>query len=218
MATTLPGSDTILATLRQLKIVPVIVIDDPDDAVPLAAALSEGGLNCAEITFRTAGAKEALRRIAAERPELLAGAGTVLTPQQAREARDAGAQFVVAPGFNPAVVDYCLEHEIPIYPGVCTPTDVEAALAKGLRTVKFFPAEPAGGVAYLKAIAAPYNMMQFIPTGGVNAQNIGGYLAMKSVVACGGSWMAPNDWIAGKQFDRVREATREAVAAVSGGQ
>jgi 2-dehydro-3-deoxyphosphogluconate aldolase / (4S)-4-hydroxy-2-oxoglutarate aldolase len=115
---------------------------------------------------------------------------------------------------NPAVVDYCLEHGIPIYPGVCTPTDVEAALTKGLRTVKFFPAEPAGGVAYLKAIAAPYNMMQFIPTGGVNAQNIGGYLAMKSVVACGGSWMAPNDWIAGKQFDRVREATREAVQAV----
>jgi 2-dehydro-3-deoxyphosphogluconate aldolase / (4S)-4-hydroxy-2-oxoglutarate aldolase len=217
MATTLPGSDTILASLRQLKIVPVIVIDDPENAVPLAAALSEGGLNCAEITFRTAGAKEALRRIAAERPEMLAGAGTVLTPQQAREARDAGAQFVVAPGFNPAVVDYCLEHEIPIYPGVCTPTDVEAALSKGLRTVKFFPAEPAGGVAYLKAIAAPYNMMQFIPTGGINAANIGGYLAMKSVVACGGSWMAPNDWIAGKQFDRVREATRQAVDAVAAG-
>ena len=214
MATTQPGSDTILASLRQLKIVPVIVIDDPENAVPLAAALSEGGLNCAEITFRTAGAKEALRRIAAERPEMLAGAGTVLTPQQAREARDAGAQFVVAPGFNPAVVDYCLEHEIPIYPGVCTPTDVEAALSKGLRTVKFFPAEPAGGVAYLKAIAAPYTMMQFIPTGGINAQNIGGYLAMKSVVACGGSWMAPNDWIAAKQFDRVREATRQAVEAV----
>jgi len=214
MATTLPGSDTILASLRQLKIVPVIVIDDPENAVPLAAALSEGGLNCAEITFRTAGAKEALRRIAAERPEMLAGAGTVLTPQQAREARDAGAQFVVAPGFNPAVVDYCLEHEIPIYPGVCTPTDVEAALSKGLKTVKFFPAEPAGGVAYLKAIAAPYTMMQFIPTGGINAQNIGGYLAMKSVVACGGSWMAPNDWIAAKQFDRVREATRQAVEAV----
>jgi 2-dehydro-3-deoxyphosphogluconate aldolase / (4S)-4-hydroxy-2-oxoglutarate aldolase len=218
MATTLPGSDTILASLRQLKIVPVIVIDDPENAVPLAAALSEGGLNCAEITFRTAGAKEALRRIAAERPEMLAGAGTVLTPQQARDARDAGAQFVVAPGFNPAVVDYCLEHEIPIYPGVCTPTDVEAALSKGLKTVKFFPAEPAGGVAYLKAIAAPYTMMQFIPTGGINAQNIGGYLAMKSVVACGGSWMAPNDWIAGKQFDRVREATREAVQAVAGGK
>jgi 2-dehydro-3-deoxyphosphogluconate aldolase/(4S)-4-hydroxy-2-oxoglutarate aldolase len=214
MATTLPGSDTILASLRQLRIVPVIVIDDPDNAVPLAAALSDGGLNCAEITFRTAGAREALRRIAAERPEMLAGAGTVLTPQQAREAREAGAQFVVAPGFNPAVVDYCLEHDIPVYPGVCTPTDVEAALSKGLRTVKFFPAEPAGGVAYLKAIAAPYNMVQFIPTGGVNAANIGGYLAMKSVVACGGSWMAPNDWIAARQFDRVREATRQAVEAV----
>ena len=217
MATTLPGSDTILASLRQLRIVPVIVIDDPENAVPLAAALSEGGLNCAEVTFRTAGAKEALRRIAAERPEMLAGAGTVLTPQQAREARDAGAQFVVAPGFSPAVVDYCQEHGIPVYPGVCTPTDVEAALSKGLRTVKFFPAEPAGGVAYLKAIAAPYNMVQFIPTGGINAANIGGYLAMKNVVACGGSWMAPNDWIAAKQFDRVREATRQAVEAVGAG-
>jgi 2-dehydro-3-deoxyphosphogluconate aldolase / (4S)-4-hydroxy-2-oxoglutarate aldolase len=216
MATTLPASsDAIIGRLRQLRIVPVIVINDAADAVPLAAALTEGGLSCAEVTFRTAAAGEALRRICGENPDMLAGAGTVLTPQQAKEARAAGAHFVVAPGFSPAVVDYCLEHEIPVYPGVCTPTDVEAALAKGLRTLKFFPAEPAGGVPYLKAISAPYNMVEFIPTGGVNEKNIASYLALKNVVACGGSWMASNEAIAAKQFDRIREATREAVAAVS---
>lgn len=211
MATTLPASDTILTRLRQTKIVPVIVINDADDAVPLASALAEGGLACAEVTFRTAAAREALRRICAENPDMLAGAGTVLTPQQAKEARDAGAQFIVSPGFSPAVVDYCLEHDIPIYPGVCTPTEVEAALAKGLTTLKFFPAEPAGGANYIKAISAPYHMVNFMPTGGVTAANIGGYLALKNVIACGGSWMAPNDWIAAKQFDRIRQATQQAV-------
>jgi 2-dehydro-3-deoxyphosphogluconate aldolase/(4S)-4-hydroxy-2-oxoglutarate aldolase len=216
MATTLPAGDAIVARLRQLKIVPVIVINDAADAVPLASALTEGGLSCAEVTFRTAAAGEALRRICGENPEMLAGAGTVLTPQQAAEARAAGAHFVVAPGFSPAVVDYCLEHDIPVYPGVCTPTDVEAALAKGLRTLKFFPAEPAGGVPYLKAISAPYHMVEFIPTGGINAANIGSYLALKNVVACGGSWMASNEAIAAKQFDAIREATRTAVAAVNG--
>jgi 2-dehydro-3-deoxyphosphogluconate aldolase/(4S)-4-hydroxy-2-oxoglutarate aldolase len=214
--TPLPANDEILARLRATKIVPVIVINDPDDAVPLAAALTEGGLACAEVTFRTKGAGEALRRICAENPDMLAGAGTVLTPQQAAEARAAGAHFVVAPGFNPAVVDYCQAHDIPVYPGVCTPTDVEAALAKGLRTLKFFPAEPAGGVNFIKAISAPYNMVEFMPTGGISAANIASYLALKNVVACGGSWMAPNDWIAAKQFDRIRAATQQAVEAVKG--
>ena len=205
-------SAAILARLRAARIVPVIVIDDAADATPLAAALVTGGLPLAEVTFRTAAAGEALRRIAGENPELLAGAGTVLTPQQAREARDAGAQFIVSPGFGPAVVDYCLEHGIPVFPGVCTPTEVEMALAKGLTTLKFFPAEPAGGVAYLKAIAAPYGMVEFIPTGGISAANVGGYLAFKKVVACGGSWMAPAEWIRGKQFDRIRQETETAVA------
>jgi 2-dehydro-3-deoxyphosphogluconate aldolase / (4S)-4-hydroxy-2-oxoglutarate aldolase len=217
MATTLASTDaTVLARLRETKIVPVIVINDADDAVPLAAALTEGGLACAEVTFRTKAAGEALRRICAENPDMLAGAGTVLTPQQAADAKAAGAHFIVAPGFSPAVVDYCLEHDIPVYPGVCTPTDVEAALAKGLKTLKFFPAEPAGGVPYLKAISAPYTMVEFMPTGGINAANIGSYLEMKNVVACGGSWMAPNDWIAAKEFDRIRQATTQAVAAVAG--
>ncbi len=214
MATTLPAFDAVTARLRQTRIVPVIVIDDADDAVPLAAALTDGGLACAEVTFRTKAAGEALRRICAEHPDMLAGAGTVLTPQQAAEARAAGAHFMVAPGFSPAVVDYCLTHDIPVYPGVCTPTEVEAALSTGLTVLKFFPAEPAGGVPYLKAISAPYTSVEFMPTGGVNASNIGSYLALRNVVACGGSWMAPSDWIAAKQFDRIRDATRDAVAAL----
>ena len=167
--------------LAQLKIVPVIVIDDPGAAVPLARALTEGGLPCAEVTFRTA-----------------------------------GATFIVAPGFNPAVVDHCLEHGIPVCPGVCTPTDIEAALAKGLTTVKFFPAEPIGGLKYLKAIAAPYTMMRFVPTGGINADNIRSYLAFDRVVAGGGSWMAPAEWIAARAFDRIRDETAGAVRAARG--
>lgn len=208
------SASDVLDRLKRLRIVPVIVIDDAADAVPMADALTKGGLSCAEITFRTAAAPEALRRITGENADMFAGAGTVLTPKQAADARAAGAQFIVAPGFSPAVVDYCLEHEIPVFPGVCTPTEIEMALGKGLTTVKFFPAEPAGGVSYLKAIAAPYGMMRFIPTGGVNATNIASYLAMKSVIACGGSWMAPSEWMAAKQFDRIRNATAQAVAAL----
>jgi len=206
-------ADAVRARFAALRIVPVIVIDDAADAVPLAGALSDGGLACAEITLRTPHALEALRRIATEHPDMLAGAGTVLTPQQAAAARDAGARFVVAPGFNPAVVDYCLAHEIPVFPGVATPTEIEMALGKGLSVLKFFPAEPMGGLAYLKAIAAPYTEVSFMPTGGINASNVGHYLAFKRVVACGGSWMAPTEWIAAKQFDRVRETSRLAVEA-----
>jgi 2-dehydro-3-deoxyphosphogluconate aldolase/(4S)-4-hydroxy-2-oxoglutarate aldolase len=205
-----------LERLRAVRVVPVITIDDPADAVPLARSLTDGGLPCAEITFRTPRAAEALRRITAEVPELFAGAGTVLTPDQAKAARDAGAQFIVAPGFGPRTVDHCLAHGIPVYPGVATPTEVEAALEKGLTTLKFFPAEPMGGLAYLKAIAAPYVDVSFIPTGGINAANIASYLAFKRVVACGGSWMAPSEWIAAKQFDRIRDESRRACSAARG--
>jgi 2-dehydro-3-deoxyphosphogluconate aldolase/(4S)-4-hydroxy-2-oxoglutarate aldolase len=205
-----------LERLRAVRVVPVITIDDPVDAVPLARSLTDGGLACAEITFRTPRAAEALRRITAEVPELFAGAGTVLTPDQAKAARDAGAQFIVAPGFGPRTVDHCLAHGIPVYPGVATPTEVEAALEKGLTTLKFFPAEPMGGLAYLKAIAAPYVDVSFIPTGGINAANIASYLAFKRVVACGGSWMAPSEWIAAKQFDRIRDESRRACSAARG--
>ena len=201
-----------LGSLAGHRIVPVIVIDDPEDAVPLAAALRDGGLPCAEITLRTPRALEALRRIAAEVPDMLVGAGTVLTPEQAAAARDAGARFMIAPGFNPAVVDYCLAQEIPVFPGVCTPTEIERALGHGLSVLTVFPAEPMGGLAFLKAIAAPYTGVSFMPTGGIGPSNLAYYLGFSRVVACGGSWMAPNDLIAARQFDQIRSVTQAAVA------
>jgi 2-dehydro-3-deoxyphosphogluconate aldolase / (4S)-4-hydroxy-2-oxoglutarate aldolase len=201
--------------IRELRIVPVIIIDDAAAAVPLADALAAGGLPGAEITFRTAAAGEALHRIADERPDVLVGAGTVLTPAMAHEARAAGARFVVAPGFSPAVVGYCLEHDIPVFPGVCTPTEIEAALALGLTTLKFFPAESMGGMRFLEAIAAPYGTVDFIPTGGITAANLAEYLAFPRVLACGGSWMAPAEWIRGRQFDRIRQETTRAVTAAT---
>jgi 2-dehydro-3-deoxyphosphogluconate aldolase/(4S)-4-hydroxy-2-oxoglutarate aldolase len=204
----------VVASLRRHRLVPVIVIDDAGKAPDLGRALTRGGLPCAEVTFRTAGAREALARLAGECPGLLAGAGTVLTPSQAKEARDAGARFVVAPGFSPAVVDYCLEQEIPVFPGIATPTDIEAALSRGLKVLKFFPAEPLGGVAYLKAITAPYGSVEFMPTGGITVQNVASYLAFPRVIACGGSWMAPSEWIAGGGFERITDEVRKAVAAV----
>jgi 2-dehydro-3-deoxyphosphogluconate aldolase/(4S)-4-hydroxy-2-oxoglutarate aldolase len=205
-----------LPRLRRLRLVPVIVIDDPENAVPLAGALEAGGLPCAEITFRTPRAAEALRRIRDERPNVLRGAGTVLTTVQAAEACHAGAQFVVAPGFSPAVVDYCLDHDVAVFPGIATCTELEAVLAKGLRVVKFFPAEPLGGIAYLKAMSAPYESdVGFMPSGGISISNIGDYLSFSRVVSCGGSWIAPNDLIAGRQFDRIQRNAEEAVAAAS---
>jgi len=205
----------VLDEIRRLKIVPVIVIDDPARALGLADALAGGGLPCAEITFRTPAASEALRRIAAERPNVLAGAGTVLTTEQAARARDAGARFIVSPGINPKVVEWCQDHSLPVFPGICTPTEIETALECGLNVVKFFPAEPSGGVGFLKAIAAPFPDLSFMPTGGITAANVREYLAFKRVVACGGSWMAPQDWIQQGAFDRVREAVAAAVSSVS---
>lgn len=204
-----------LERLRQLRLVPVLVVEDPKAAAPLADALASGGLPCAEVTFRTAAAGEAIRRMVDAQPDMLVGAGTVLTPAQADEAHAAGARFIVSPGFNPAVVDHCIERGIPIYPGVCTPTEIEAALEKGLKVLKFFPAEPAGGLAYLKAIAAPYSMVEFIPTGGINAEKLPAYLAFRSVVACGGSWMAPGDWIRSEAFDRIEQETANAVRTIT---
>jgi 2-dehydro-3-deoxyphosphogluconate aldolase/(4S)-4-hydroxy-2-oxoglutarate aldolase len=197
--------------LGRLKLVPIIVIDDPEDARPLAEALIAGGLPCAEVTFRTEAAGEALRRLAGIEG-LLLGAGTVLTLDQAREAEGAGARFIVTPGFNPKIVSYCLDHGLEIFPGVCTPTDLDGARGFGLEVVKFFPAEAFGGLKTLKAIAAPFHMMKFIPTGGINAQNLADYLSFPKVVACGGSWMAPKNLIAEKNFAEVTRLTREAVA------
>jgi 2-dehydro-3-deoxyphosphogluconate aldolase/(4S)-4-hydroxy-2-oxoglutarate aldolase len=152
--------------------------------------------------------------LSGECPNVLAGAGTVLTPGQAKEARDAGAKFIVSPGLNPQVVEYCLEHGMPVYPGIATPTEIETALRLGLSVLKFFPAEPLGGVSYLKAISAPYGSLSFMPTGGVSAANVGSYLAFSKVIACGGSWMAPSEWIAAAQFDRITNEVKAAVAAV----
>ena len=211
---TAPNGANVTARLRALRIVPVIVIDDARHALYLAEALAEGGLACAEVTFRTPAAVEALTLIAKERPEFLVGAGTVLTPQQADRALDAGAHFAVSPGMNRRVVKHCIEIGLPMYPGICTPSEVELALELGLRAVKFFPAEPTGGVKYLKAISAPYGDLEFMPTGGITRDTLADYLGFRKVIACGGSWMAPSDWIHTGAFERIRDETRRAVQLV----
>ena len=210
------ASMNIRSLLALAPVIPVLTIEKIADAVPLGRALCAGGLRALEVTLRTPRAMEALRRIAAELPDMLIGAGTVLTPAQAAEARGAGARFAVAPGFNPAVVEFCQSVELPIFPGVCTPSEIEMALGAGLSVVKFFPAEPIGGLRYLKAVAAPYTTVSFMPTGGIGPSNLASYLAFPRVVACGGSWLAPNDWINAGQFDRIRDTTRAAVSIASG--
>jgi 2-dehydro-3-deoxyphosphogluconate aldolase / (4S)-4-hydroxy-2-oxoglutarate aldolase len=197
--------------LRRWRIIPVIRIEDPNNAVPLSSALLAGGLPIAEITLRTPGALEALRRITQEQPEMFAGAGTVLNVTQAKQARGAGAHFVISPGFNRAVVDYCLEQDVPVYPGVATATEIEAALEAGLKLLKLWPIETLGGVPYLELLAGPFVGVEFNPSGGVTGANFESYLALKNVVACGGSWMAPPDWIASKQFERIRTSVRDTV-------
>jgi 2-dehydro-3-deoxyphosphogluconate aldolase/(4S)-4-hydroxy-2-oxoglutarate aldolase len=204
----------ITEALRRWRIIPVIRIEDQKNAVPLASALLAGGLPIAEITLRTPAALESLRRITQEQPEMFAGAGTVLNISQAAQARDAGAHFIVSPGFNRAVVDYCLEHEVPVYPGVATATEIEAALEAGLKLLKLWPIETLGGVEYLQLLSGPFFGVEFNPSGGVTGANFESYLALKNVVACGGSWMAPPDWIAAKQFERIRAAVRESVMRV----
>ncbi|MDA2923589.1 bifunctional 4-hydroxy-2-oxoglutarate aldolase/2-dehydro-3-deoxy-phosphogluconate aldolase [Acidobacteria bacterium AH-259-G07] len=207
-------SNEISNRIEAMGLVPVIVINDAEDAIPLGKALAEGGLPGAEVTFRTAAAAQAIRAISEKFPAVLVGAGTVLTAQQAKEAISAGAQFVVAPGFNIRVVDFCLEQQIPVFPGVCTPTEIEAALDKALSVLKFFPAEAIGGVSYLKAISAPYSTVRFIPTGGVNAENLRQYLSLSAVLACGGSWMVSSQLIAARQFDEITRRVSEAVNLV----
>jgi 2-dehydro-3-deoxyphosphogluconate aldolase/(4S)-4-hydroxy-2-oxoglutarate aldolase len=209
-----PAKDEIVDRLRQHRLVPVIVIDDPKAAPALGRALAAGGLPCAEVTFRTIGARASIERMVAECPDVLVGAGTVLTREQAMEAEKAGARFIVSPGFGPAVVDYCLERGIPVFPGVATPTEIELAMSRGLRILKFFPAEPLGGVKYLKAISAPYASVEFIPTGGVGLLNLAEYLRIPCVVACGGSWVAPPERIAEGDFKEIENAVRGAVKVI----
>ncbi len=200
----------VVTRLAQLRVVPVLALEDAADAQPLAEALLAGGLPCAEVTFRTAAALESIRAFA-QVPGMLVGAGTVLKPEQAQAAADAGAQFIVTPGFNPRVVSYCTSHGLSIIPGISDPTSVEMALEHGLDVVKFFPAEACGGVKYLKAIAAPYSMMRFMPTGGIEASNLKSYLAFPKVVACGGTWMVRPELIKARDWARVTLLAREAI-------
>ncbi|MGC7891633.1 bifunctional 4-hydroxy-2-oxoglutarate aldolase/2-dehydro-3-deoxy-phosphogluconate aldolase [Vibrio anguillarum] len=183
---------TLEQRLKEIKIVPVIAINDASQAVPLAKVLVENGLPCAEVTFRTEAAAESIRLMRAAYPEMLIGAGTVLTTAQVDQAIEAGVDFVVSPGFNPTTVRYCQQRHVTIVPGVNNPSLVEQAMEMGLRTLKFFPAEPSGGVAMLKALTAVYPV-NFMPTGGVSPSNVQEYLSIKSVVACGGTWMVPTD-------------------------
>jgi 2-dehydro-3-deoxyphosphogluconate aldolase/(4S)-4-hydroxy-2-oxoglutarate aldolase len=192
------------------RLVPVIAIEDAAEAIPLGRTLLENGLPIAEVTFRTKAAGAAIRQLA-QLSELTLGAGTVLSTDQVQAACDAGAQFMVTPGFNPKVVDYCVKQNIPIVPGVCTPTEIEAALEYSLDVLKFFPAESMGGVNSLRAFSGPYARVKFIPTGGINAANVGHYLNLPNVLACGGSWMVGQKLIASKNYAEIARLTREAV-------
>jgi 2-dehydro-3-deoxyphosphogluconate aldolase/(4S)-4-hydroxy-2-oxoglutarate aldolase len=206
----------VIDQLGKIGIVPVIKIDDVERAVPLAQALKAGGISCAEVTFRTAQGEEAIRRIHQGVPDVLLGAGTVLTLDQVDRAIDAGARFIVSPGLNPKVVAHCIKRGIPITPGCSNPSDIEAALEFGLDVIKFFPAEPSGGLAYIKAIAAPYPNLKFMPTGGIGADNIGTYLAYEKIHACGGSWMVSADLINAGKFDAITALCKEAMQKAHG--
>ncbi len=205
---------TIIDELSLLGIVPVVAIDDPKRAAPLSDALCNGGLTCAEVTFRTDAAEEAIRIMTAFHPDMIVGAGTVLTTDQADRAVAAGAKFIVSPGLNPSVVKHCISRGYTIIPGCATPSDIECALSLGLDTVKFFPAEAAGGISMIKAMSAPYGKVRFMPTGGINAANLNDYLSFPKVFACGGSWMVKKDLINNGDFDKITSLTREAVATM----
>lgn len=204
----------VLEKIQELGIVPVVVLNDAKDAAPLAQALCNGGLPCAEVTSRTDAAEEAIRIMSEQFPDMLIGAGTVITTEQVDRAVAAGAKFIVSPGLNPRIVKYCVEKGILITPGCTNPSDIEQAIENGLEVVKFFPAEPAGGLKMIKAMAAPYVGMKFMPTGGINQNNVRDYLAYDRIVACGGSWMVKGDLVDAGDFDKIEELTREAVEIV----
>lgn len=208
--------DELIKKIEDIKIVPVVVLNDAENAKPLAKALCEGGLPCAEVTFRTGAAEESIRIMHEAYPEMIIGAGTVLTTEQVERAVSAGASFIVSPGFDPEIVDYCIEKSIPVFPGCITPSEIAQAIKRGLKVVKFFPAEQFGGVDTIKALAAPYVGLKFMPTGGINAGNIKDYLECKSIIACGGSWMVKGNIIEAKEFERIKEMTIEAVSLAKG--
>ncbi|MCL1999147.1 MAG: bifunctional 4-hydroxy-2-oxoglutarate aldolase/2-dehydro-3-deoxy-phosphogluconate aldolase [Turicibacter sp.] len=208
--------DKMTEQIRNLGIVPVVKLDSAKDAIPLAKALIDGGLPCAEITFRTDAAAESIKLVTDEYPEMLVGAGTVTTLAQLESAIKAGATFIVSPGFNPTIVKACIDAQIPVFPGCVTPSEIEGAMEFGLKTLKFFPAEQMGGLNVIQALCAPYVNITFMPTGGVNTSNIVEYLNFPKVIACGGSWMVDPKLIAAGDFESITRITREAIATVIG--
>lgn len=200
--------------LKSIRVVPVIAINDADKAVKLAQVLSENGLPCAEVTFRTEAAPQAIRNMREAYPDMLIGAGTVLTTAQVDLAIETGCDFVVSPGFNPTTVRYCQQRDIAIIPGINSPSLVEQAMEMGLDTLKFFPAEPSGGVNMLKALSAVYPV-KFMPTGGVSPKNVNDYLALPSVLACGGTWMVPNDLIDNEKWDELAQLVKEVAGIIA---
>lgn len=208
--------NAVLEQISKIGIVPVVKIDRAEDALPLAKALCAGGLPCAEVTFRTDAAAEAIKIMTDNFPNMCVGAGTVLNAAQVDAAVEAGAKFIVSPGLNPNTVKYCIEKNIPITPGTSSPSDIEQAIELGLDVVKFFPAEQSGGLAKIKAMAAPYVNMKFMPTGGINAKNLTSYLDFNKIIACGGSWMVPGDLINAGEWDKIEQLTREAVQTMLG--
>ena len=209
-------NNDMIKALYEIGLIPVIKIENADDAVPLAKALIDGGLPAAEITFRTSCAAEAIKKITDAYPEMLVGAGTVLTTEQVDAAIAAGSKFLVSPGLNPKVTSYCLSKGVPMLPGCSNPSDVEAALELGRTTVKFFPAEAAGGLKMLKAMAAPYGNLTFMPTGGINADNLLDYLKFNKIVACGGSFMVADQLVKEKKWDEITALTKNAVKKMLG--
>ena len=207
--------ENIMVQIEKTGVIPVVVLNDVEYAEPLAQALCEGGLPCAEVTFRTAAAEESIRKMTDIYPNMLIGAGTVLTTEQVDRAVVAGAKFIVSPGFDPEVVDYCILKQIPVFPGCITPSEVAQAVKRGLKVVKFFPAAQVGGVSTIQALAAPYVGLKFMPTGGVNAKNLADYLQCKSIIACGGSWMVKSDLIKAGEFEKIKDMTKEAVSLVN---
>ncbi|HBO36403.1 MAG: bifunctional 4-hydroxy-2-oxoglutarate aldolase/2-dehydro-3-deoxy-phosphogluconate aldolase [Sphaerochaeta sp.] len=208
--------EALFEQIHKIGLVPVVKIDDAGKAVGLAKAMVKGGLPCAEVTFRTAAAEEAIKQITAAVPEMLVGAGTVTNLDFAKKAVAAGAKFIVSPGFNPTVVDWCLENNVPIVPGVCTPSDIEAGLSRGLSTLKFFPAEVSGGVEMLKNLAGPFPNLMFMPTGGISPANLASYAKQSNVLAVGGSWMVKPELIEAENWDAISALCSEAVVTLQG--
>jgi len=204
---------TIEERFYETGVVPVVVLENEKDAIPLAKALIKGGLPCAEVTFRTEAAKESIRLMAETYPDMLVGAGTVLTKEQVEQAVEAGAKFIVSPGFDPEIVDYCLEKQIPVFPGCISPSEIAQAVKRGLKTVKFFPAEPAGGLPMIRAMAAPYKDLKFMPTGGIHMGNLKEYLSFEKILCCGGSWMGKEDMIKKGNFEEIEKMANEAKKA-----